>query len=73
MARTKKAPALKAVNNSETVKDFTYSNPLYGGTRFNAACVLEYTVDMEQNTVLIRVTDEISGKVFTGSADQEAE
>ena len=66
MARTKKAPAKLTAGNTD---DFTITNPVYGGMRFNSACMLEYTVDMEQKVVLLRVTDELNNKTYNGSAE----
>ena len=66
MAKTKEVK--KGPLRDAPVTDFTFNPIGMANIRFNSAMVAEVILDTENAELYVRVTNEITGKAYTGTA-----
>lgn len=65
---------LKGVKNTPESSDFTYKSKNFCIVKFNPKTIVNLALDSELNEATIKVTDTVSGKVYTGTVElQEVE
>lgn len=72
MAKTKES-IKKGPLRDAPVTDFTFNPIGMANIRFNSAMVAEIILDAENSSLYVRMTNEITGKAYTGTATLEEE